>query len=126
MSSGNCEFYEFDCVYATSAKFTDVSVFDENIEEYNDDFNTVDDASEGNVAPFENDTTSDDVGNDSIENMVDIPEDDQLPRRSGRIRQRPTRLTYEHSVSDGEDGDMAEMFVAHERCSYREATEDVE
>ncbi|MEM7213687.1 MAG: radical SAM protein [Pseudomonadota bacterium] len=119
--SGNAKFYEFDSVSVTSAAYTEVSVFDTLLEECT--VNSVDvPRNESEVPQVENDTEEFD---DEAEPAEEAPAAEEPERRrSGRIRQPPLRLTYEHTLTDDEDEDVADMYVAHEPSTYEEATLD--
>lgn len=57
--------------------------------------------------------------------LQEIPvEEERNIRRSGWQRQPLLRLIYEHTITNDEDDDVTDIFVAHEPSNYEDAIMD--
>lgn len=122
--SGRAMFYEHRKVDTSSSNKTDGSVFDELMSDINPENR---DRTMRNEDSVDNPHISEDQSNESAQSeSAGIEEDTVGPRRSGRVREAPNRLTYEHCVTDDEDPDVASMYVAHEPDSYNDAIQDAD
>lgn len=66
-----------------------------------------------------------DIDNEDSTVLPDVTPVQSLVRRSGLICQEQVRLTYDHIITDDEDPDVADIFLASESANFAKATNDV-